>query len=143
MKKLIAPLAASLIGALVVLAIPGVGKAPPPLPDLDPDPQAISGAGILGCAQWRFAYWRPQRDCGTAALPIGAEVGNIPADRPCSPPPGWEPFEKALVLQADQVIRAEMKELKKAPPKRRKKVKKKLRGSTKKKSKNWENNPFG
>ena len=57
--------------------------------------------------------------------------------------PGWKPFEKALSLQADQVIRVEMKKLKIAPPKKRKRIKKKPRGSTKKKSKNWENNPFG
>ncbi len=62
--------------------------------------------------------------------------------------PGREPFEKALVLQVDQVIRAEMKELKETPPKEQKKLKKKPRSSTKKKKpgkkkgENWESNPF-
>jgi len=92
MKKSLVPLAAGVVGALVVLLIPGVGKAPPPT-DMDPDPQAITDSGILGCTQWRFAYWRPQRNCGTANLPTGAAVGDIPEDRPCSPPPGWEPFD--------------------------------------------------
>ncbi len=108
MKRALAPLAAGVVGALIVLAVPGVGKAPPPPADMDPDPQAISDAGILGCAQWRFAYWRPQRDCGTAALPTGAEVGNIPENRPCSPPPGWEPFdvyrETTYELKGEPVI---------------------------------------
>lgn len=63
--------------------------------------------------------------------------------------PGREPFERALVLKADQAIRAEMNDLKEAPPQKQKKFKKKSRGSIKrkkpgkKKSKNWESNPFG
>ncbi len=63
--------------------------------------------------------------------------------------PGREPFEKALTLQKDQMIRVEMKELEKSPSEMQKKFRKKSRGSTKrkkpgkKKVKNWESNPFG
>ena len=63
--------------------------------------------------------------------------------------PGREPFEKALVLKADQVIRAEMKKLEETQPRKQKTLNKKPRSSSKKKkrekkkSKNWETNPFG
>ena len=63
--------------------------------------------------------------------------------------PGREPFEKALVLKEDQVIRAEMKKLEETQPQKQKTLNKKPRSSSKKKkrekkkSKNWETNPFG